>query len=240
MGHSSLLTADKHEMAICSIYLPSHYLDAQPVWSWVPGPGPAKALPLNIISISLVTRGAHTGPCHKSIQLWTCGAGGQVTWPHQTATPRYLALLSASSVYWMLAPFLFLMKLPHLPSSSTKIVRTFKFSFDGRVFVSLLVFIVRTVRRGHLGRRADEHLSTVRVAMQTTSSLCYHWPSSCYKNVWRLRHHKALLSNDRPQSLDTHSTYMRDWQIVPKMLDILLRKPLYVYNYEYPSNRFML
>ena len=77
MGHSSLLTADKHEMAICSIYLPSHYLGAQPVWSWVPGPGPAKALPLNIISISLVTRGghtAHTGPCHKSIQLWTRGA----------------------------------------------------------------------------------------------------------------------------------------------------------------------
>ena len=115
-----------------------------------------------------------------------------------------------------------------------------KSHFDGQAFVSLLVFIVRTVSRGHLGRRADEHLSTVRVAMQTTSSLCYHWPSSCYKNVWRLRHHKALLSNDRPQSLDTHSTYMRDWQIVPKMLDILLRKPLYVYNYEYPSNRFML
>ena len=130
MGHSSLLTADKHEMAICSIYLPSHYLGAQPVWSWVPGPGPAKALPLNIISISLVTRGAHTahtGPCHKSIQLWTCGAGGWVTWSHQTA--RYLALLSASSVYWMLAPFLFLMKLPHLPSSGAKVVGTFKISF---------------------------------------------------------------------------------------------------------------
>ena len=121
-----------------------------------------------------------------------------------------------------------------------KLLEHLKSHFDGQAFVSLLVFIVRTVSRGHLGRRADEHLSTVRVAMQTTSSLCYHWPSSCYKNVWRLRHHKALLSNDRPQSLDTHSTYMRDWQIVPKMLDILLRKPLYVYNYEYPSNRFML